>query len=274
MAADRHRHPHHRRQDAALAAAARHGRVPLARGAVRRARRVRLRARHRRAAPHRPGPARLDRRRARLGRRPAAAEHGRLLHGPRRRADREAGARGVRDRLGQARGDRRRAHAAARRARAARGRRGARRRRLRRAPVHERRPDPGAPAGGRRLRRGDAARLADRLRHGPAEHVQPAADPRARGRAGDPRRRRRHRIRRGAGDGARLRRGPVRERDLARRGPGDDGARDPARHRGRPARLPRRPDPPSPVRAGLHARGGRRPSSVDIRSPRGRGSPW
>ena len=70
--------------------------------------------------------------------------------------------------------------------------------------------------------------------------VQPAADPRARGRAGDPRRRRRHRVRRGAGDGARLRRGPVRERDLARRGPGDDGAGDPPRHRGRPARLPRR----------------------------------
>ena len=53
------------RQDAALAAAARHGRVPLARRAVRRARRVRLRARHRRAAPHRPVAARLDRRRAR-----------------------------------------------------------------------------------------------------------------------------------------------------------------------------------------------------------------
>ena len=36
--------------------------------------------------------------------------------------------------------------------------------------------------------------------------VQPAPDPRARGRAGDPRRRRRHRLRRRAGDGARLRR--------------------------------------------------------------------
>ena len=39
-------------------------------------------------------------------------------------------------------------------------------------------------------------------------------------RAGDPRRRRRHRVRRRAGDGARLRRRAVRERDLARRGPG------------------------------------------------------
>ena len=82
--------------------------------------------------------------------------------------DRAARARGVRDRLGQARGDRRRPHAAARRAGAARGRRGARRRRLRRAALHERRPDPRAPPGGRRLRRGDAARLADRLGHGAA----------------------------------------------------------------------------------------------------------
>ena len=46
-------------------------------------------------------------------------------------------------------------------------------------------------------------------------------------RAGDPRRRRRHGDRRGAGDGARLRRRAVRERDLPRGGPGGDGARDP-----------------------------------------------
>src|SRR5262249_4885318 len=83
-------------------------------------------------------------------------------------------------------------------------------------------------------------------------------DPRARGRAGDPRRRRRDRVRRGAGDGAGLRRRAVRERDLARRGPGGDGARDPARRRGRPARLPRGPDPPPALRAGLGRRGGRR----------------
>ena len=50
----------------------------------------------------------------------------------------------------------------------------ARRRRLHRAAVHQRRPDPRPPPGGRRLRRGDAARLADRLRPGPAEPVQPA----------------------------------------------------------------------------------------------------
>ena len=104
-------------------------------------------------------------------------------------AHRQARPRGVRDRLGQARGDRRRAYAAARRPGAARGRRGAGRRRLHGPAVHERRPDPRAPAGGRRLRRGDAARLADRLRHGPAQPLQPRADPRARRRAGDPRRR-------------------------------------------------------------------------------------
>ena len=33
-----------------------------------------------------------------------------------------------------------------------------------------------------------------------------------------------------------------------RRGPGDDGPRDPPRHRGRPARLPRRPDPAPALR--------------------------
>ena len=46
-------------------------------------------------------------------------EHRRLLHRPRRGDDRAAGPRGVRDRLDQARGDRRRPHAAARRRRAA-----------------------------------------------------------------------------------------------------------------------------------------------------------
>ena len=109
-------------------------------------------------------------------------------------------------RLGQARGDRRRPHAAARPGRAARGGRDARRRRLRRAALHERRPDPRPPPRGRRLRGGDAARLADRQRHGHQQPLQPAADRRGRRRAGDPRRRRRHRLRRRARDGGRLRR--------------------------------------------------------------------
>ena len=73
---------------------------------------------------------------------------------------------------------------------------------------------------------------------------------------GDPRRGRRHGLRRRAGDGDRLRRGAVRDRDLARRGPGRDGARDPPRHGGRPPRPPRRADPAPPVRPGLDARGG------------------
>ena len=59
------------------------------------------------------------------------------------------------------------------------GRRDARGRRLHRAALHERRPDPRPPARGRRLRRGDAARLADRERHGHQQPVQPAPDRRA-----------------------------------------------------------------------------------------------
>ena len=106
----------------------------------------------------------------------------------------QARPRGLRDRLGQARGHRRRPHAAARRARAAARRRGAGRRRLHRAALHQRRPDPRAPPGGRRLRGGDAARLADRLGHRHPQPVQHRADRRARRRAGDPRRRRRHRV--------------------------------------------------------------------------------
>ena len=148
-------------------AAARHRRLPLARGAGRGDRGERHRARHRRAAARRPGGARLDHRRARRARASSCCPNTAGCYTARDAVlTAQARARGVRDRLGQARGDRRRAHAAARRARAARGRRGARRRRLRRAAVHERRPDPRAPPGGRRLRRGDAARLADRLRHG------------------------------------------------------------------------------------------------------------
>ncbi len=63
-------------------------------------------------------------------------------------------------------------------------------------------------------------------------------------RAGDPRRRRRHRLGRRAGDGARLRRGAVRQRDLPRPRRGRDGPRDPARRRGGAAGVRRRPDSP------------------------------
>ena len=141
-----------------------------------------------------------------------AAEHRRLLHRCRRRADRAPGSRGARHELGEARGDRRRAHAAARPDRTPQRRRNACRRRLHRAALHERRPGARAPARAGRLRGRDAARLADRLR---ARHPQPAqhrADRRARRGAGRPRRRDRHGERRGAGDGAGLRRGSARLR--------------------------------------------------------------
>ena len=201
-----------------------------------------------------PERARVDPRGARRRRARGAAQHGRLLHRARGRHDRAAGARGARHRLGQARGDRRRPHAAAGPRRAARGGRDARGRGLHGAALHERRPDPGAPARGRRLRRGDAARLADRQRDGHQQPLQPAPDRRGRRRAGDPRRGRRHGVRRGAGDGGRLRRGAARQRDLARGRPGRDGARDaqggrgrlrggarPAASRGGSTRRPRRP---------------------------------
>ena len=109
---------------------------------------------------------------ARAARAVRAPEHGRLLHGPRRGAHGAARPRGVRDRLGQARGDRRRPDAAPRRGRAGRGGRDAGRRGLHRAAVHERRPDPGAAARGGRLRGGDAARLADRLRRRDPQPLQ------------------------------------------------------------------------------------------------------
>ena len=105
-------------RDVRLPAAAGHGRLPLARRDRRRGRGERHGAGHGRAAPRST--------RARTARSStcstAAAsqllpEHRGLLHGARRRADRAAGPRGVRDGLGQARGHRRRPHAAARRAR-------------------------------------------------------------------------------------------------------------------------------------------------------------
>ena len=75
-----------------------------------------------------------------------AAEHRGLLHRARRRDHRAARARGAGDRLGEARGDRRRQDAAARRRRAARGRRDAGGRRLHGAALHQRRPRAGRSA--------------------------------------------------------------------------------------------------------------------------------
>ena len=98
------------------------------------------------------------------------------------------------------------------------------------------------------LRRGDAARLADRLRGRDPQPVQPPDHRRGGGGAGDPRRRDRHRLGRGAGDGARLRRRAAGELGLAGRGPGADGDGDAQGGRGRLRGPPRGPDP-----ARLHA---------------------
>ena len=76
-------------------------------------------------------------------------------------------------------------------------------------------------------------------------------------RAGDPRRRRGHRLRRRARDGGRLRRRAARQRDLARRRPGRDGARDAQGGGGRLEARRRGPHPAPPLRAGVLARGGR-----------------
>ena len=186
-------------------------------------------------------------------RHPGAAEHGGLLHRRRGGAHRAAGPRGAGHRLGEARGHRRRAHAAARSGRAARRGRDAGGRRLHGAAVHQRRPGARPQAGGGRVRGGHAARLADRLR---ARHPQPAQHRSSSSeRAGVPvvldagigtasRRR--------AGDGAGLRRGAARLRGDPGAAPGPDGAR-PCAHAvsaGRLARA-RRADPAPPPRAGV-----------------------
>ena len=116
-----------------------------------------------------------------------------------------------------------------------RRRRAARRRRLRRPPLHQRRPDPRPPPRGRRLRRGDAARLADRLRRRHPQPVQHRDHHRARRGPGDPRRRHRHRLRRRPRHGARLLRRPRRQRHLRRRRADHDGPRPPRRRRGGPS---------------------------------------
>ena len=133
--------------------------------------------------------ARLHRHRAGLH----PAQHRRLLHRRGRDPHRAPRPRSRAVELGQARGDRRRAHPLPRQRRAARGDAGAGERRLRRPALHERRPDhlPQARGGGRR--RGDAARRADRLGPRHPEPQQHPHHPRAIERAGHRRRRRRRR---------------------------------------------------------------------------------
>jgi hypothetical protein len=78
--------------------------------------------------------------------------------------------------------------------------------RLRRDGLLQRRSDPGAHAGRHRLRRRDAAGVADRLRHGHPESMEPVADHRAGQGAGAGGCRRRHRLGRGHRHGTGLRR--------------------------------------------------------------------
>ena len=132
-------------------------------------------------------------------RRAGAAQHGRLPLRPRGGADRRAGPRGARHELGQARGDRRRDARllpdAVELLEAAETLVG---RRLHRAALHDRRPGAGPAAGRRRLRGGDAARVADRLRAGRPQPARDRGGARRGRRPGRARRRHRHRQRRGA----------------------------------------------------------------------------
>ena len=173
-----------------------------------------------------------------------------MLHRRRSHPDRAARPRSRPVELGEARSDRRRAHALPRQHRPARGDTRARRRGLRRAPVHQRRPRDlpqarGSGGGGR-----DAARRADRLR---ARHPEPQQHPDHQGpgaRAGHRGRRRRHRVRCGDRDGAWRRRRPDEHRDCAGRRSGRDGRRDEAGDRGRPDGVSRRPDSHASARVG------------------------
>ena len=113
-----------------------------------------------------------------------------------------------------------------------------------------------------RLRRGDAARLADRIG---ARHQEPAQhrdDRRAGRRAGDPGRGDRHRERRGPRDGARLRGRARRVGDHQGRGPGADGGRDTAGGRGGPRRQPGGPHPAPLARGRLQPHGGPGPRMI------------
>ena len=135
-----------------------------------------------------------------------AAEHRRLLHRRRSGPHGAARPRGRAVELGEARSDRRRAHAVSRQRGADRGDARAGARRVRRAAVHERRSGRLPQARGRRRRGDHAARRADRLRPRHPERQQPAHHPRVRARAAHRRRRRRHGVGCRAGDGARRRR--------------------------------------------------------------------
>ena len=178
-------------------------------------------------------------------RRPGAAQHGGLPHRAGGGAHRAAGPRGARHRLGEARGDRRRATPCCP------------------TPVELLDAAERLVADGftvlaytnddpvlarrlqrRRLRRGHAA-AAHRSAAGSGilnPHNIELIVAEARG-AGRPRRRHRHRLRRRARDGARLRRGAARLGRDPGPGTGADGRGDGRRGPGRTAGLPGRPHP-------------------------------
>ena len=198
----------------------------------------------------------LGARRARPARPLRPAQHGRLLHGARRRPDRAARPRGVRDRLDQARGDRRRPH-----------------------------PLPDAvellDAAETLVDEGftvlpytnDDPILARRLEEAGCAAVMPLGSPIGSGmgirnpynvaiiveRGGVP-------VILDAGIGTASDAALAMELGcdggagcqlgLRRRGPGGDGGRDARGRRGRPRRPPRRAHPPPPPRRGLDAGGG------------------
>ena len=217
---------------------------------------TRDRARHRRAAARRPGRARLARRRARRRR---ASTCCRTPPGCYTARDAVLTAQLAREAFEtdwvklEVIGDERTLLPDAPELLA--GRRAARRRRLHRAALHERRPDPRPPPGGRRLRGGDAARLADRVaawasatrttsRSSSSAPACRSCSTRASAR----------RQRRGAGDGARLRRGAVRA--ARSRAPRTRWRwRTRCAPRSRPGAWParRRADPAAAARAGVDA---------------------
>src|SRR4051812_37297428 len=199
----------HRRQELQLAPAHRHRQVQGLRRDARRRGSVRGANCHGRNPAHQYRP---DAWRAEPARFPAAvqihlpAEHRRLLYGAGRGAHAAPCARAARRaRAGEARGAGRSAHAVPEHARDAEGGGRAGEGRLQGDGVLLGRPDPGADARSRRLRGGDAARLAHRFWHGHPQSLEPAAGHRQAEGSGAGRCRRRHRLGCRGGDGAWLR---------------------------------------------------------------------
>ena len=112
--------------------------------------------------------------------------------------------------------------------------------------LHQRRPDHRAAPRGGGLRRGHAARLADRQRARPAQSLRHPHDQAPADGAGHRGRRRRHRLGRLRHDGAGRGRHPDEHRARRGAGSGRHGARHAPRRRGRPrspispGRMPRR----------------------------------